>query len=64
MHEKLAMKVPELAKRLGVDRRTVRAAIRRGEFRAFKLGRTHYISVIASLTRLIVTSFRTSCWVT
>jgi|GEM_PF-3688442 len=49
---KAAIKLSELARLLGVDRRTVRAAIHRGELCAFKLGRTHYIP-LAEVERLL-----------
>ena len=52
MSQKATVKIPELARLLGVDHRTIRAAIRRGELYAFKLGRTHYIP-LAEVERLL-----------
>jgi len=49
---KAVVKIPELARLLGIDYRTVRAAVRRGELRAFKLGRGYYIPV-AEVERLL-----------
>ncbi len=49
---RLALTVREAARRLGLSERTIRAAIKRGDFRGVKIGK-HYLIPVADLLQKI-----------